>query len=400
VLGSKYCVTRQWPLPRDQVQAIDDFFEGRRKAGHVRESISPHSSPTFCVKKATGGWRIVHAFNKLNDATIPAQTPIPRKDMILDTMSGSVIYSAIDLTDGFYQILMRERDVPLTAVSTPSGMLWEWLVIPQGLKNAPATFNRMVSHVLRPLRAFAPSYFDDIFVHSRAEDGLSAVDVHLRHLRQVFEKMRENKLYVNLKKCVFCAPEIPVLGCYVSKDGVRADPEKISSICSWPTPKNQTELRQWLGLANYLHKYTKDYAGLIQPMSSLLKKDVTWEWRPEHQDAFDAVKKSLASAPVLMLPDTSRPFHVVCDASDFAIGCALMQFDDEGRERVVSYQSRQMKPAEMNYPVHDKELLAMRYALIKFRVYLLGEQTFSVYTGHASLRTAMKSPHHSQRMAR
>ncbi|KAE9189766.1 hypothetical protein PF005_g19515 [Phytophthora fragariae] len=181
----------------------------------------------------------------------------------------------------------------------------------------------MVSHVLRPLRAFAPSYFDDIFVHSRAEDGLSAVDVHLRHLRQVFDTMRENKF----------------------KSGVRADPEKISSICSWPTPKNQTELRQWLGLANYLHKYTKDYAGLIQPMSSLLKKDVAWNWRPEYQDAFDAMKKSLASAPVLMLPYTSRPFHVVCDAIDFAIGCALMQFDAEGRERVVSYQSRQMKPA-------------------------------------------------------
>ncbi|KAE9333692.1 hypothetical protein PR003_g13904 [Phytophthora rubi] len=101
-----------------------------------------------------------------------------------------------------------------------------------------------------------------------------------------------------------------------------------------------------------------------------------------------------------MLPDTSRPFHVVCDASDFAIGCALMQFDAEGRERVVSYQSRQMKQAEKNCPVHDKELLAMRYALIKFRVYLLGEQTFAVYTDHASLRTAMKSPHLSQRMAR
>jgi hypothetical protein len=134
-------------------------------------------------------------------------------------------------------------------------------------------------------------------------------------------------------------PEIPVLGCYVSKGGVHTDPEKISSICSWPTPKNQTELRQWMGLANFLHKYTKDYAGLIQPMSSLLNKDVTWEWRPEHHDAFDAVKKSLASAPVLMLPDTSRPFHVMCDASDVAIGCTLMQFDDESRERVVSYQS-------------------------------------------------------------
>ncbi|GMF54727.1 unnamed protein product [Phytophthora fragariaefolia] len=126
--GAKYCVTRQWPLPRDQVKAIDEFFEGRRQAGHVHESTSPHSSPTFCVKKATGGWRIVHAFNKLNDATIPAQTPIPRKDMVLDFMSGSVIVSAIDLTDGFYQILMRESDIPLTAVSI---MLWEWLVMPK-----------------------------------------------------------------------------------------------------------------------------------------------------------------------------------------------------------------------------------------------------------------------------
>ncbi|GMF16143.1 unnamed protein product [Phytophthora fragariaefolia] len=354
VPGPKYFVTRQWPLSRDQVQAIDDFFEGRRKAGHVRERTLPHSSPTFCVKKVTVGWCIVHAFNKLNDATIPAQTPIPHKDMVLDTMSRSVIFRAIDLTEGFYQILMRESDIPLPTVSTPSGMLWEWL-------------------------------------RRRCTPPVSTSGVR---------EDAPNKLYANLKKCVFCAPEIPVLGRYVSRDGVRADPEKISSICSWPTPKNQTELRQWLGLANYLHKYTKDYASLIQPMSSLLKKDVAWDRRPEHQDAFEAVKKSLASAPFLMLPDTSRPFHVVCDASDFAIGCALMQFHDEGRARVVSYQSRQMKPAERNYPVHDKELLAMRNALIKFSVYQLGEQTLAVYTDHASLRTGMKSPHLSQREAR
>uniref|UniRef100_A0AAV1TJ53 Reverse transcriptase domain-containing protein n=1 Tax=Peronospora matthiolae TaxID=2874970 RepID=A0AAV1TJ53_9STRA len=275
--------------------------------------------------------------------------------MVLDTMFGSEIFSAIDLTDEFYQILMRDSGIPFTAVSTPSGMLWEWLVMPQGLKNAPATFNRMVTQVLRPLRDFAPSYFDDIFVHSRAEQQLSATEVHLRHLKQVFQVMRENKLYANLKKCVFCAPEIPVLGCYVSKEGVRADPEKVSSIFSWPTPRNQTELRQWLGLANYLHKYTKNYAELIQPLSTLLKKDAVWSWKAEHHSAFNSVKKSLSEAPVLMLPDDSKPFHVVCDASNFAIGCALMQFDDEGRERVVSFQSRQMKPAERNYPVHDKE---------------------------------------------
>ncbi|KAE8960614.1 hypothetical protein PR002_g30157 [Phytophthora rubi] len=195
VPGTKYCVARQWPLPREQVKAIDDFFESRRKTGQVRESKSPHSAPTFCVKKAQGGWRIDHAYNKLNDATVPAQMPIPRKDVIIDSMALSTIFSALDLRDGFYQIPMRESDIPLTAVSTPSGMLWEWLVMPQGLKNAPATFNRCVTH------DFAPSYFDDVFIHSRAVDGKSEVEMHKEHLRRLFALMRKHKLYANLKKC-------------------------------------------------------------------------------------------------------------------------------------------------------------------------------------------------------
>ncbi|KAG2793689.1 hypothetical protein PC112_g23334 [Phytophthora cactorum] len=201
VPGTKYCVTRLWPLPRDQVKAIDDFFESRRQAGQVRESKSPHSAPTFCVKKPQGGWRIVHAYNKLNDATIPAQTLIPRKDVIIDSMAMSTIYSALDLRDGFYQILMRESDIPLTA----------------GLKNAPATFNRCVTHLLRSVRDFAPSYFDAVFVHSRAVDGKTNVEVHKEHLRKLLGLMRKHKLYANLKKCILGASEIPILGCLVGR---------------------------------------------------------------------------------------------------------------------------------------------------------------------------------------
>jgi hypothetical protein len=400
VPGTKYCVTRQWPLPKEQVEAIDTFFAKRKRAGHVRESNSPHCSPTFCVKKATGGWRIVHAFNKLNDATIPAQTPVPRKDMILDSMSGSTIFSAMDLMDGYYQTLMRESDVPLTAVSTPSGMLWEWLVMPQGLKNAPATFNRMVSHILRPFRDFAPSYFDDVFIHSKATESKSDIEVHKEHLRAVLTAMRKHKLYANLKKCVFAASEIPVLGCLVGKRGVRADPEKVKSIADWPAPTNVKELRQFLGLANYLHKYSRNYAEKVHPLTQLLRDDVPWRWLTSQQDAFNDVKRSLQEAPILALPNYDKPFHVVCDASKFAIGCALMQHDDDNNERVVSYQSRQLKSAETRYPVHDKELLAMKYALVKFRVYLMGETRFAMYTDHASLRFAIKTPHLSQRMAR
>ncbi|KAG3140453.1 hypothetical protein PI126_g16000 [Phytophthora idaei] len=221
VPGIKYCVTRQWPLLRDQVKAINCFFESRRQAGQVGESKSPHSVPTFCVKKPQGGWGIVHAYNKLNDATIPAQTPIPRKDVVIDSIAKSTIYSALDLRDGFYQILMRESDIALTAVNTPSGMLWEWLVMPQGLKNAPTTFNRCVTHLLRSMRDLAPSYFDDVFVHSRAVNGKSDVEVHKEYLRNLLGSMRKHLRYENLKKCIFGASEIPILGCLVGKNGVR-----------------------------------------------------------------------------------------------------------------------------------------------------------------------------------
>ncbi|KAG2793791.1 hypothetical protein PC112_g23294 [Phytophthora cactorum] len=123
--GTKYCVTRLWPLPREQCKVIHAFFAAKAKAGMVRESKSSHSTPTFCVRKPNGKWRLVHAYNKLNSATVPAQTPIPRKDVLLNNMAGCELYSALDLVDGYYQILMRESDIPLTAESTPSGMLWD-----------------------------------------------------------------------------------------------------------------------------------------------------------------------------------------------------------------------------------------------------------------------------------
>ncbi|KAG3245117.1 hypothetical protein PI124_g10134 [Phytophthora idaei] len=293
-------------------------------------------------------------------------------------MAKSAIYSALDLRDGFYQILMRESDIALTAVSTPSGMLWEWLVMPQGLKNAPATFNRCVTHLLHSVRDFAPSYFDDVFVHSRAVNGKTDVEVHKERLRKLLGRMRKHKLYANLKKCIFGASEMPILGCLVGKNGVRPDPEKVRVISEWPTLSNVKELRQFLGLPTYLCKYVENYAGKIRPLSQLLKKEAEWKWTAECQQAFDAVKQGLTEAPILAVADQDRPFHVVCDASDFAIGCASMQPDHEGRDRVVYYQSRQLKPAERNYPVHDKELLAMKHALAKFRVYLLRSGPFVV----------------------
>ncbi|POM65274.1 Reverse transcriptase [Phytophthora palmivora] len=189
--------SRQWPLPREQCEVIDAFFAGKAKSGMVRESKSPRSTPTFRGLKPNGKWRLVHTYNKLNNVTVPAQTPIPRKGVLLNNMSD---------------------------LSIPSGMLWEWLVMPQGLSNAAATFNRLVTQLFRPLRTFAQTYFDDIFVHRRAEGGQTAMDVHLKHLRRVFEVMRANKRYANIDKCVFAAEEIKDLGCFVSTTQERERP--------------------------------------------------------------------------------------------------------------------------------------------------------------------------------
>ncbi|POM69840.1 Pol protein [Phytophthora palmivora] len=327
----------------DLVYGTNGLYPAEKvKSGMARETKSQHSTPTFCVRKPKGKWLLVHAYNKLNNAKVPVQTPIPRKDVLLNNMSRCTLYSALDLVDGYYLILMRESDIPLTAVSTPSGMLWEWLVMPQGLSNAPATFNRLVTQLFRPLRTFAQTYFDDIFVHSRAEGGQTAMEVHLKHLRRVFEVMRANKLYANIDKCVFAAEEVKVLGCFVSRVGVRADPGKVKAIAAWPTPRSQKDLRKWLGLANYLHKYSAGYAELARPLSDLLKKDADWVWEQQHQDAFDSIKASLQQAPVLALPDENKSFSAICDDSDYAIGCSLLQMDDEGRERVIPFQTRQL----------------------------------------------------------
>ncbi|GMF52940.1 unnamed protein product [Phytophthora fragariaefolia] len=231
---------------KEQVDVIDALFATKHAAGMVRESKSPHSSPTFCMRKPNGKWRMVHAFNKLNATTIPASTPIPRNDVLQNNMAGCTVFSALDMVDGYYQLLMRESDIPLTAVSNPSGMLWEWLVMPQGLSNAPATFNRLVTQLFRPMMHFVQTYFDDIFVHSRASAEKTVIEVHLDHLREVLLCMRENRLYANINKCIFGTEKIPFLGCFLGKDGVRADPEKVTAIVQWSVPTSQKDFTSGL----------------------------------------------------------------------------------------------------------------------------------------------------------
>ncbi|GMF25861.1 unnamed protein product [Phytophthora fragariaefolia] len=327
---------------------------------HEIDLVPGTNAPTFCVKKAQGGWRIIHAYNKLNDATVPAQTPIPRKDVIIDSMGLSTLFSAFGLMDGFYQILMRENDIPLTAVSTPGGMFWKWLVMPQGLKNAPATFNGCVTHLLRSVREFTPSYFDDVFIHSRAVNGKSEVEMHQEHLRKSFALMRKHKLYANLTKCIFGASEIPVLGCLVGENGVRHDPGKVRVINEWPTPLNVKELRQFLGLATYLCNrqfvvYT-DHASLRSAIKSPHISQRMAMWVLLFAEYNLQVEPKRGRLNVVADALSRRPDYAVHKTDANAIGVLLNYFaapSDKSRQKLAKH----LRARVHQYRVHNGLLL-------------------------------------------
>ena len=190
----------------------------------MRESKSPHSTPTFCVKNPNGKWRIVHAYYKLMRPLSRLRHQFPGKDVLQNSMVGCTLYSALDLVDGYHQLLMRASDIPLTAVSTPSGMLWEWLVMPQGLSNALATFNRLLTQLFRLHRGNEQTHFDDIFVHSRATNGRSDVDDRIDHLRAVLECMRTNNLYANASKCILKQKKSPFWGASLGNEAFERTP--------------------------------------------------------------------------------------------------------------------------------------------------------------------------------
>ncbi|WVZ63858.1 hypothetical protein U9M48_013456 [Paspalum notatum var. saurae] len=341
--------------------------------------IRPSSLPWGCLapfveKKDPGGKRLCVDYQPLNEVTIKNKYPLPHIDILFDQLAGAKVFSKIDLRSGYYQINIREKDIPKTAFSTRYG-LYEYLVMSFGLTNAPAFFMYIMNSVfMNELDKFVVVFIDDILIYSKNEKE------HEEHLQIVLNRLREHKLYAKFSKCAFWLKEVT----FYRRRGVAVDPTKVEVVLNWKQPETVTEIQSFLSLAGYYHRFIKDFSKTAKPMTSLTKKNAKYLWSPKCEEAFQTLKKLLtyAPAPVLAQPDVTKPFDVYSDASGNGLGCVLIQ-----EERVIAYASHQLRKHEANYPTHDLELAAVVHALKIWRHYLLGN-TCHIYTDHKSLNTS------------
>ncbi|GMF18550.1 unnamed protein product [Phytophthora fragariaefolia] len=315
--GVKLISVSKWRQSPEQRKVVQEWTEDMVNAGIIRPSISLFPAPTFWVKKPVG-WRIVHDYRQLNAATFLPAIPMPREEDTFDVMNKSQWFSCMDLLWGYYQVKLRESDIPFTAFSTPDG-LFEYLVTHMGLSESHGTFNRLLQRVFSDLRNVMRIYFDDIYVFTRSAD----IDVHIAALDRVLQRCEEQELYVKLAKYQFCVPEIPCLGDFVGRNGVRIDPDKIKIVQDWPLPKPKTQTESFLGTTVYVSRFCADFAQFAGPLHEAIKgkksKD-TIELTDHQVACFKQLKSRLASPQVLRLPNFTRPFGIRMDASNFAIG--------------------------------------------------------------------------------
>lgn len=348
---------------------VDDLIA----KGLIRESMSPCAVPALLVPKKDGSWRMCVDSRAVNKITIKYRFPIPRLDDLLDQLHGAKVFSKIDLRSGYHQIRMREGDEWKTAFKTGKG-LYEWLVMPFGLSNAPSTFMRLMTHVLAPfLGKSVVVYFDDILVYSET------LQDHLEHLRSVFQTLREQKLFANLQKCHFITDNLVFLGYVVSSAGIKMDPSKVEAIESWPVPKTLHDVRSFHGMISFYRRFIKHFSTLVAPITECLKGEI-FKWSAEAQESFELIKKKIITAPVLALPDFNKVFEVDCDASNVGIGAVLSQ---EGRP--IAFFSEKLNEAKRKYSTYDKEFYAIIRALNFWSHYLLPLE-FVLFSDHEALK--------------
>jgi len=372
-----------YPLSEVELRTLREWLKEMECTGKIRSSTSPGGSPILFVPKPHGrGLRLCVDYRALNRITIPNRYPLPLMQELQDRVQGAQWFTKMDLKNGFHLIRMREGDEWKTAFRTRYG-LFEFQVMPFGLTNAPSTFQDMMNHVFSDmLDVGVLAYMDDILVYVDTEKQ------HDNTVREVLRRLQRNGLAVSPEKCVWKTQEVEFLGYIIGREGIKMSQEKVEAVLEWKTPRNLTEVQSFLGFANFYRRFIQDYSRVARPLTELTKKEQgkEWSWSLEAEAAFQELKRRFTTAPILAHFDAAKPVIIETDTSDYAIGAVLSQRDNENRLHPVAFHSRKFQPAEINYEIHDKELLAVVDAFKHWRRYCEGAtHQIQVYSDHQNM---------------
>jgi len=353
----------------------------------------------FVPKPNGKGLRLCIDYRHRNDYTKKDKTPLPIMEELSSGVRGATHITKIDLKSGFHLVRMALGHDKYTAFRTKFG-LYEYLAMPFGLCNAPATFQREINRILRPLLGLelviktgvhideddgmvVVAYIDDILIATKG-----SLDKHHKQVSKVFQLLRDNNMCVEIDKCVFDASETTFLGFVVSGSGLQMDPENARAIVDWPRPTSRQEVQQLLGLWNFYRRFIHNFSGLVSRITDLLRQDVSFHWGQAQEAAYLKIVILFTSGntPILKHYDPDKPALLETDASDFAIAGILSQKFEDGRVHPVRFVSRKLTPAELNYDDYDKEMIAIVFSLRKNRHYLQGaEHKTMIYSDHQNL---------------
>lgn len=394
--GASPVAKRPYPVPFHQRPIVKQHIQEMLDNGVIQPSSSPWSAPIVLVRKKSyhgeTKFRFCTDFRGLNAVTKVDVYPLPLINETLEQLGRSRYFTTLDLASGYHQISVAEKDREKTAFTTEGGH-YEYRRMAFGLAGAPATFQKLMDCLLSRLKGVeCYVYLDDVIVYS------ATIEEQARRLGNVFSKLQEANLKVNREKCRFVRKEVAYLGHVVSEHGVRTDPTKIEAVRAYPRPRSVREVRSFLGLAGYYRRFVAGFAGIAQPMTELTKKNATFRWTTEAEEAFNELKEHLVSDRILVYPDFHDPFILATDASSMALGAVLSQVRD-GEERPICYASRQLRGPEKNYSATELELLAVIWATRQFRCYLLGRE-FKLVTDHSALRWMLSLKEPSSRLMR
>lgn len=363
-----------------ETQLINDQVKDMLGNRIVRPSSSPWSSPVVIIKKKDGSPRFCVDYRRLNLITERDLYPLPRIDDIIDRLTGSQYFSTLDLKAGYWQVPIDEEDKKKTAFVTTDG-LFEFNVLPFGLSNAPATFQRIINSVLGTLRwDISLVYLDDIIVYS------SSFAKHVQHLDLVFDALAKANVKLNISKCTIARKQLDYLGFRITQHGVKPTTTNVKKTIDFPTPTSAKAAHSFIQMTQFYRKFIQDFASIAAPFNIFKNKNAKFEWTDACQRSFDILKQKLSQYPLLAFFDgkSKLKLKINTDASNAGIGGVLHQISPEGRLHPIQYLSRSLSKREQKYSVIEKECLAMVWCVTKLRPYLYGRQ-FTLVTDHHPL---------------